>query len=483
MLIGYLGLSVIIIIITGLASSGIKHLTDINNNVITVDAPIVEIASKMDDAIFAEEFYARSYLLQQRSPAFIGRYHEEEEAFGDYIRQLRSVPDREFFSLERLELLHQKYNAVFQKMFEYKGSINPLLSGEFDSSIRARRTELTSYIRKMSNHAILSQNRKRQISAEIGTSAHREIIIYSIVLIVLALLITILITGNIAVSIKKLRNAIKLIAKGEFENLPMVKSNDELEELSISLSKMAGRLKQLELILVDMSPLTRLPGNIVIENTLKKRLGDGSPFAFCHFDLDNFKAFGDKYGYAMGSEVIKATAQIIGSSIAAYGADDDFVGHIGGDDFVVITKPDRCEKICCAVIETFDRTAPDFYSPGDRALGFIMGKTRQGEEAAFPIMTISIGVVTNRYRRLIDPLQIGEMSADLKECAKSRPGSNYVVDSVEGDCRADSHKGFKISTKAVLQTGRESHAVSPGIGMVEFFVSAPKEKLGVAGGV
>ncbi len=451
MLIGYLGLSVIIIIIANLASSSIKQLIDINNNVITVDAPIVEIASKMDDVIFAEEFYGRSYLIQQRSPALLDRYHREVAAFGECIRQLRSVPDRKFFSIDRLERLHEEYDSAFQKMLEYKGSISPLLSREFDMSIRARRTELTRYIKKMSGHAIWRQNRKRQVSAEIGTRARWEIISYSIALIVLALLITILITGNIVVSIKKLKKATKLIAKGEFENLPMVKSNDELEELSISFSKMAGRLKQLEQILIDMSPLTRLPGNIVIENTLKKRLEDGSLFAFCHFDLDNFKAFGDKYGYAMGSEVIKATARIIESSVASYGAQDDFVGHIGGDDFVVVTTPDCYEKICCAVIETFDRTVPDFYSPEDLGQGFIMGKTRQGGEAAFPLMTISIGVVTNRYRQFIDPLQIGEMSAELKECAKSRHGSNYVVDSVEGDSPEGPHKRLKISTEAILQ--------------------------------
>jgi diguanylate cyclase (GGDEF)-like protein len=451
MLTGYLVLSVIIIIIADLASSSIKQLIDINNNVIAVDAPIVEIASKMDDVIFAEELYGRSYLLRQRSPALLDRYHKEVEAFGECIRQLRSVPDRKFFSIKRLELLHEEYNAVFQKMFEYKGSINLSVSREFDMSIRARRTALTRYIKNMSSHAIWSQNRKRNISAEIGTSAHWKIIIYSIVLIVLALLITIMITGNIAKSIKKLKNATKLIAKGEFENLPGVKSNDELAELSTSLSEMARRLKKLELILIDMSPLTRLPGNLVIENTLKKRLGGGSLFAFCHFDIDNFKAFGDKYGYAMGSEVIKATAQIIGSSVAAYGAQDDLVGHIGGDDFVVVTTPDRYEKICCAVIETFDRVVPDFYSPEDRGQGFIMGKTRQGEEMAFPIMTISIGVVTNRCGKLIDPLQIGVLSAELKECAKSRPGSNYVVDSVEGDNLEDSHNVLNIGTKAILQ--------------------------------
>ena len=210
-----------------------------------------------------------------------------------------------------------------------------------------------------------------------------------------------------------------------------VKNYDELGELSLYFADMAKRLKQLEQILVDMSPLTRMPGNIAIENTLRKRLDDGGPLAFCHFDLDNFKVFGDKYGYARGSEVIKATAQIIEMALAEFGTQEDFMGHIGGDDFVVITTPDRYERICCEVIDAFDGTVPDFYSTEDRELGFIMGKTRQGTEMAFPLMSISIGVVTNRERELKDTLQVGEIAAELKECAKSRHGSNVVADRAE----------------------------------------------------
>ena len=145
-----------------------------------------------------------------------------------------------------------------------------------------------------------------------------------------------------------------------------MKSHDELGELSMYFSEMARRLRKLEQILVDMSPLTRMPGNIAIENTLRNKLEEGGPIAFCHFDLDNFKAFGDKYGYARGSEVIKATAQIIESALAEHGTQEDFLGHVGGDDFVVITRPTRYERICCTVIEAFDRTVPDFYSPEDR---------------------------------------------------------------------------------------------------------------------
>jgi diguanylate cyclase (GGDEF)-like protein len=278
----------------------------------------------------------------------------------------------------------------------------------------------------MSSSAILSQNKKRSLSAEIGAKAYREIMLYGVAFIALALITTVLITRNIVVSVRKLKVATRKIAEGEFEDFPVVKSKDELGELSISFTEMARRLKKLEQICIDMNPLTRLPGNMAIEATLRKRLEGGLPLAFCHFDIDNFKAFADKYGYGWGSEVIKMTAQVISSAVAKYGSQDDFVGHVGGDDFVVITTPNQYEKICRSAIEAFDRTAPDFYSSEDRNRGFIRGMTRQGEAMDFPLMTISIGVVT--IHEAMDPLQVGEMAAELKESAKSLPGSNYVVD-------------------------------------------------------
>lgn len=429
-LIGYAGLSVIIVTIAHLSLSSLKRLNDINSSVIAVDAPIVEISDKMTNVILAEEFYGWSY-VKNRSPELLDSYHEETELFRKYLRELGSVPHRKYVSIKKLEALHEEYIAVFRMMFGYKKGLTPSLSGKFDNALRARKKALTGYIKQMSSSAIWSQSRQRHLSAEIGARAYREIITYSIAFIALALITTALITRNIAVSIRTLKRATKKIARGEFDDLPRVKSRDELGELSLSFSEMAGRLKQLEQKCIDMSPLTRLPGNMAIEAALRKRIEACLPLAFCHFDLDNFKAFGDKYGYARGSEVIKATAQIIGSAVASYGMQDDFVGHIGGDDFVVITTPGRYERICRAAIEAFDRTAPDFYSSEDREQGFIMGKTRQGEEMAFPLMTISIGVVTNREVR--DPLQVGEIAAELKEYAKSLPGSNYVADGAAGD--------------------------------------------------
>jgi diguanylate cyclase (GGDEF)-like protein len=426
MLIGYLGLSVVIVLIVGLALSSLTKLNDINREVISVDVPVIEITDKMIDTLLAQELYGRRYALL-RSPELLDLYQKKASEFGSRVEELGSLPGRKN-PMVKLTSLHEEYGAAFRKMFEYQGTPGSSHAEEFDRAIRQSQAALVDYIKKISNDAVRNQNRQSRRSSEIGEKSYQLIISLGILFVVFALVATGLITRNISGSMRKLKIATKRVAKGEFENLPEVKSHDELGELSMYFSEMAGRLRKLEQILVDMSPLTRMPGNIAIENTLRIRLDKGGPIAFCHFDLDNFKAFGDKYGYARGSEVIKAAAQIIECALAEHGVQEDFAGHIGGDDFVVITNPDRYERICCAVVEAFDRIVPDFYSEEDREQGFIIGKTRQGEELAFPLMSISIGVVTNRERELKDPLQVGEIAAELKECAKSRQGSNFVVD-------------------------------------------------------
>ncbi|HEY6011425.1 MAG TPA: GGDEF domain-containing protein, partial [Nitrospirota bacterium] len=180
------------------------------------------------------------------------------------------------------------------------------------------------------------------------------------------------------------------------------------------------------------SPLTRLPGGIAIENILKRRIDSGKPIAFCVIDLDNFKAFNDQYGYAHGNKVIKEAARIIETVVKAKGSPDDFVGHVGGDDFVAITTPAYMRLVCSEIIRTFDGTIRQFYNDRDRRNGFIIGKNRQGQEVQFPLMTISIAIVTNEQHIFKDPLQVSEIAAELKDYAKTIPQSVYVVDKRRG---------------------------------------------------
>jgi len=149
-------------------------------------------------------------------------------------------------------------------------------------------------------------------------------------------------------------------------------------------------------------------------------------------DLDNFKAFNDHYGYARGNQVIKNTAQIIEKAVKEHGTDETFYGHIGGDDFVVISSIDHYEKICRFIVDRFDKTVNELYDPKDMRKGFITRKTRKGAKEKYPIMTISIGVVTNKKREFKHVVQVGEIAAEVKNFAKSKPGSLYYVDRRKG---------------------------------------------------
>ncbi|MDD2703397.1 MAG: diguanylate cyclase, partial [Candidatus Omnitrophica bacterium] len=124
------------------------------------------------------------------------------------------------------------------------------------------------------------------------------------------------------------------------------------------------------------SPLTGLPGGRIIEEVAVDRLRKGEPFSFGYMDIDRFKAFNDNYGYVRGDRVLMQTAYMLYTIIKKSGAAGDFIGHIGGDDFVFITSPDTCRRICREFIQAFDRIIPFYYSETDRAQGFILAKDR-----------------------------------------------------------------------------------------------------------
>ncbi len=179
---------------------------------------------------------------------------------------------------------------------------------------------------------------------------------------------------------------------------------------------------------LEANPLTRLPGNISILNELSYRIEKNDPFSVCYFDLDKFKAYNDTYGFEHGDEVIKETARILIRSMQEVGGKHDFIGHIGGDDFVVVTTPDKVAIICDKVIEDFDKTILSFYNETDRNNGYILGHDRQGQPQKFSLMSISIGVVSNEFRKIEHVAQIGEIGAELKSYAKSVGKSNYIKD-------------------------------------------------------
>ena len=178
---------------------------------------------------------------------------------------------------------------------------------------------------------------------------------------------------------------------------------------------------------VNVHPTTRLPGTAQIERDLARRMAAREEYAFCYADLDHFKEFNDRYGYNAGDSVIYLTSRILRDMVRAL-APNGFVGHIGGDDFVFTIPLEYLEVCCDEIIRLFDELIPYQYSPEDRKAGYFLGQDRRGTIHRIPLMTLSIGVVTNHNQEFAHTAQVGELSAEMKSYAKTLPGSVYVVD-------------------------------------------------------
>jgi DNA-binding response OmpR family regulator len=175
------------------------------------------------------------------------------------------------------------------------------------------------------------------------------------------------------------------------------------------------------------NPSTRLPGNIAIERAISQRIAQGQPFAVCYGDLDNFKAYNDSYGFLKGDAVIQRTAQLLLDAVRLHGNPDDFVGHIGGDDFVVITTPERAAALCEAAARQLDETAPLFYDAEARAHGYISGLDRQGRPTDFPLVSITFAVVSSERRPFKHPGDVAQRAAEAKKRAKLSSDRVYLA--------------------------------------------------------
>ncbi len=428
MLFGYLVLVITTVIIVIYALVSLQRLNSLNSSIVTVDVPVKDAANKMLEAIIAQDTYEKRFLiLNDRAMRDLARKRGEE--FLQLYAAVKDLRHTQDYPLTEIGSLYQEYTDLALKQERL------IRAGKRDEAtkisngpLKKASERIVELLRGMATSAETLQQTKTQRIHFIGRSSFLVIAVLSIVGVLLAVVGSLVVTHHIASSLTKLTVATRHIAEGNFDYDPEIATRDEIGLLATAFVDMGKRLRKLEEMYLDASPLTRLPGGIAIENVMKKRIESKQPLAFCVFDLDNFKAFNDRYGYAHGSEVLKETARIIEESVKTKGNADDFVGHIGGDDFVVITQPSQMRAVCEETIARFDRRIPDFYDETDRKTGFIHGKTRQGVEMKFPIMTISIAIVTNDRRVLSSPLEASEIAAELKDYAKTMPKSVFVID-------------------------------------------------------
>ncbi|MCB2182320.1 MAG: diguanylate cyclase [Desulfobulbaceae bacterium] len=427
MLFGYLP---VVLVIAMIAISSLQSLSDferINRDIVQYDTVLVQAADEMVDNLLAQEAYGRRYIILA-SQKMLDLYKERDSAFNALVERVRALPYSENIHIEQIASLHDEINELYAGKF-FSVTHQTVLPQEYnDKKIQARLDEAVELIRHMGAVGRLSQQQKMQTVSTIGSKTFRTTLLLSCIGILVSLAVVSLITRTLSRAISQLKQSAEMVSEGRYDCSLQLQNKDELGELARSFGNMTQRLASLEEMHLDSNPLTRLPGGTAIEKVLQGRLAAGKKIAFCMLDLDNFKSFNDRYGYAQGNEIIKATAQLIKSTVDRHTSNDNFVGHIGGDDFAIIVTPLEYEPICKTIVEEFDRMVLDFYSADDKEKGYIVGNTRQGLEVRFPIMTISIAVVaTDNFLKQMNYIEIGEMAAELKEHAKSIPGSVYVV--------------------------------------------------------
>jgi diguanylate cyclase (GGDEF)-like protein len=185
----------------------------------------------------------------------------------------------------------------------------------------------------------------------------------------------------------------------------------------------------------EANPLTGLPGNLSINQETEHRLRSGEPFALLQVDIDFFKAYNDHYGYPRGDEAIKTLSRILVEAASRHG-EGTFVGHIGGDDFVLLSTPEHAEAIGQEIIDSFNRAVPSLYDAEDRERGHVQVKNRRDELENFPLMSVTIAMVSTDRAQVSHLAQLTDIAQELKAHGKGIPGSVLVGDRRQTDARS-----------------------------------------------
>ncbi|MGZ5301279.1 MAG: GGDEF domain-containing protein, partial [Actinomycetota bacterium] len=173
---------------------------------------------------------------------------------------------------------------------------------------------------------------------------------------------------------------------------------------------------------------TGLPGNIRIQEEIERQVREARPFAVLYCDLDNFKTYNDQKGFVRGDRLIQATARIIQDAVVEFDSGEGFVGHVGGDDFVAVVKPDIAEQAAKRICERFDGSRSGFYESEDLDRGFIRMEDRKGVMQDVPLVAISVGIATTARRAFAHYGEAVAVATEMKQFAKRDGGSSYAID-------------------------------------------------------
>ncbi|MEN6623298.1 MAG: diguanylate cyclase, partial [Smithella sp.] len=430
LLFGYLFMALLTALVSAYAIFHLQKLSQAAYDITHRQIIIGRTAKNMLDALLAEESTEKKY--------FVFRDDSLEQLFwqhsGDFKAGLATIKNLNADSpknksFDHLAILHERYNSFFSR--EIALLKNERLQDAIelsDSSSKAVIEEMALLLKKMQTGTDKTIDEEMHFITTQSSGATQMTLSLSVLSLILGVALALLITRNISKPLRQLQQATGLIAEGKLDHQIFVRRNDEIGALTKDFIYMTQRLRVLEEMNLNASPLTGLPGNIAIENQVRDMLAKGKLFSFCQVDLDNFKPFADKYGYAWGSEVIKEVANILTEYINKHPYEKIFIGHIGGDDFVIIAGPEQAINISKNLVADFEKRISQFYDAADTKRGYLKGKDRQGIMQKFPLITVSVAIVNGDGTRFKNPLDMAMTAAELKGYAKTLPGSNYVTE-------------------------------------------------------
>lgn len=256
----------------------------------------------------------------------------------------------------------------------------------------------------------------------------RLCLLVTVIVIFLQSVFALFLRKMVIVPISKLEKVTHEVSKGDFAQSIDIKQDDEIGLLANAFKEMMLSLVRIREEAKGANPLTGLPGNNVIVKQIDGMIHAKKEFAVIYADLDNFKAYNDKYGFSKGDDAILYTRDCFQDAAKKFGDASTFVGHEGGDDFVIVTSFATWEGVCKGIIAAFDSDIKQFYNDTDAKSGFIESLDRQGRRMRFPLMSISLAVASNHYRPCEDHRMVVSIAAEMKKFVKKTEGSTYAID-------------------------------------------------------
>jgi diguanylate cyclase (GGDEF)-like protein len=425
----YLLLAFFSLIAIGYALTSLHTQTTVSRNLVNTDIRAATLARDLQLEIKRHERLADLISIRQNKEALDLLSEKIETSSLKQKTFLKKLPKEQLTQFDALFSQYMKDGNLFLEMLRGE---NKSSDAFFKKTLRPRQQNLIDELKNFQD----SQQEKidhalDQLSND-SDRAYRVTMILLLIGLFLSIPVGVSVILQMHRSLRKLTDATLQISEGNYDLDIEVTNRDEFGMLTREFLNMGHKLREYETLNLDASPLTRLPGNLVIQKHVEEMLTDGTPFAHAFIDLDHFKAFNDRYGYQNGSNVISMVGAMIEKIIRDVGNPKDFVGHIGGDDYIFLTTADRVETLAQKFIEEFDNKIPEFYSQQDREAGSFIGEDRFGVKREFEIMTVSIAIICSEQSNYESASAISHECAKMKEHLKRLPGSNYMIDRRKG---------------------------------------------------